>query len=53
MCFWDSREKQKMLREHGVSANLNAATESLLDAPGKLEAELKVTEAKQRLDKHR
>lgn len=36
-----------MLRDHGLSANLNAASESLL------EAELKVTEAKQRLDKHR
>lgn len=42
-----------MLREHGVSTNLNAASESLLDAPEKLEAELKVTEAKQRLDKLR
>lgn len=42
-----------MLREHGVSTNLVAASEALLEAPGKLEAELKVTEAKQRLDKHR
>lgn len=49
----DSREKQKTLREHSVSTNLNAASDSLLDASGKREAELKITEAKQRLDKHR
>lgn len=42
-----------MLREHGLSTNVNAASESLADPPGKLGAELKVTEAKQRLDKHR
>lgn len=36
-----------------MSANFNAASESFFDAPGKLEAELKVTEAKQKLDKHR
>lgn len=42
-----------MLREHGLSTNLNAASESLPESPGKLEAELKVNEAKQRLDKHR
>ncbi|XP_056907701.1 zinc finger C3H1 domain-containing protein-like isoform X2 [Takifugu flavidus] len=48
-----SREKQKMLREHSVSTNLNADSESLLGASGKLEAELKLSEAKQRLDKHR
>lgn len=48
-----SREKQKMLRENCVGANLNAAPESLPDAPVKLEAELKLSEAKQRLDKHR
>lgn len=53
--FWggNSREKQKMVREHGPNTNVNAASESLLESPGKLEAELKVTEAKQRLDKHR
>lgn len=42
-----------MLREHSVSTNLNADSESLLGASGKLEAELKLSEAKQRLDKHR
>ncbi|CAF89165.1 unnamed protein product, partial [Tetraodon nigroviridis] len=47
-----AREKQKMLRENGVGANLNAAADSLPEAPGKVEAELKVNEAKQRLDKH-
>lgn len=51
--YGDSREKQKMLRENGVGANLNAAADSLPEAPGKVEAELKVNEAKQRLDKHR
>lgn len=42
-----------MLREHGLSTNLNADSHSLMDASGKLEAELKISEAKQRLDKHR
>lgn len=49
----DSREKQKMLKEHSVISGLPAASESALDASGKSTSELKVTEAEQRLNKHR
>lgn len=48
-----SREKQKMLKEHGVISGLPAASDSVLDASEKSVSELKVTEAEQRLSKHR
>lgn len=49
----DSREKQKMLKEHSVISSLPAASDSVLDASGKSTSELKLTEAEQRLNKHR
>lgn len=51
VCY--SREKQKMLKEHAVISGSPAASDSVLDASGKSVSELKVTEAEQRLNKHR
>ncbi|XP_076588884.1 zinc finger C3H1 domain-containing protein [Chaetodon auriga] len=48
-----SREKQKMLKDHSVSCTSPAVSDSVLDSPGKSAAELKLTEAEQRLNKHR
>lgn len=51
-----SREKQKMLKEHGLgsaSPTAAAASDPVQDASRKSVAELRVTEAEQRLGKHR
>lgn len=51
---YNSREKQKMLKEHSVSSSSPAAAaDSVPDSSGKSAAELKVTEVEQRLNKHR
>lgn len=49
----NSREKQKMLKEHSVSSSLPPAADSVPNSSGKSAAELKVTEIEQRLNKHR
>lgn len=51
--LFDSREKQKMLKENSVSSSSPAASDSVLNSSGKSAAELKVTEAEQKLNKHR
>lgn len=51
MCH--SREKQKMLKDHSVSCTSPAVSDSVLDSPVRSAAELKLTEAEQRLNKHR
>nr|XP_046251308.1 zinc finger C3H1 domain-containing protein-like isoform X2 [Scatophagus argus] len=48
-----SREKQKMLKDHSVSSSSPAVSDSVPDPSGKSAAELKLTEAEQRLSKHR
>lgn len=50
---YNSREKQKMLKEHSVSSSSPTAADSVPDSSGKSAAELKVTEVEQRLNKHR
>lgn len=42
-----------MLKENSVSPASPAASNSILDSSGKLAAELKVSEAEQRFNKHR
>ncbi|TKS72888.1 Zinc finger C3H1 domain-containing protein [Collichthys lucidus] len=51
-----SREKQKMIKDHGVttwSSSAPAVHDPLTDSTAKSAAELKLTEAEQRLNKHR
>lgn len=60
VCVSRSREKQKMLKDHSLSAasptataTAAAASDPLQDAFRKPVAELRVSEAEQRLGKHR
>ncbi|XP_068595492.1 zinc finger C3H1 domain-containing protein [Brachionichthys hirsutus] len=48
-----SREKQKMLKDLGVRSGSSAVSDSVLDPSGKPAEELRLTEAEQKLDKHR
>ncbi|XP_068168629.1 zinc finger C3H1 domain-containing protein-like isoform X2 [Antennarius striatus] len=48
-----SREKQKMLKDLSVSSSSPAVCDSVLDPSGKPAAVIRLTEAEQKLDRHR